>query len=245
MTNTHQASDYVFAPQLQVEDEAGDHYNALLRGMTHKLNNMLGVIHGFSSLILMEDRLPASVVENLGHIKEAAEGVSGLNEAVMAAGGCARVEPQAIHLTDFIGMAENTLREPSLRLDVPFTLTVPPDIPGVRADTSRLKEVLLAILKNAAEAATDNNGTVSMDITPPGVSTPGSDHVDLFIHNTGPVIPTDRAGLVFSPFYTTKDSSHYGIGLTGAAVLCGLMGISLGLRSTGGLTTFWLQIPVA
>jgi signal transduction histidine kinase len=69
--------------------------------------------------------------------------------------------------------------------------------------------------------------------------------VDIFIRNSGPTIPPENLPKVFEPFMTTKESSHYGIGLTAAAVLSGMMDIPLGIRSKDGTTTVWLQVPVA
>ena len=45
---------FLFADQFILEDSANaDFYALLLKGLTHKLNNLLAVIQGFSSLILM------------------------------------------------------------------------------------------------------------------------------------------------------------------------------------------------
>ena len=46
------------------ENSEGFHQE-LLRGLTHKLNNLLAVIQGFSSLILMTEDLDPSVTELL------------------------------------------------------------------------------------------------------------------------------------------------------------------------------------
>ncbi len=238
-------TDYVFAKKLCVEgSHTSEFYNQLLRGMTHKLNNLLAVIQGFSSLILMNDDLEVGVKENLDHMKEAAQNASGLSERILAAGGCARISPQSVVLGDFLPMIDSGLREPCTRLGVPFSLNLAPNVPPVTADAGRLKEVLVELLKNAAEAAADAGGEVSLDIVAPGEVTPGSDRVDFFVRNTGPTISPERLTEFFQPFVTTKDTSHYGIGLTAAAVLGGLMDIPVGAKSEDGVTTFWLQVPV-
>jgi signal transduction histidine kinase len=45
---------FVFPTHLQLGNEHSEGFHQeLLRGLTHKLNNLLAVIQGFSSLILM------------------------------------------------------------------------------------------------------------------------------------------------------------------------------------------------
>lgn len=239
-------SDFTFAPRLNIQESStGEFYNQLLRGMTHKLNNMLAVIQGFSSLILMNDDLEQGVKDNLDHMKEAAMSASGLSERILSAGGCARISTQEIKLADFIPMIDSNLRNPCAKNNIPLTINLAPNVPAVTADAGRLKEVLIEIVANAAEAAAEAGGEVSLDVTAPGELTPGSDRVDVFVRNTGPTIPAEKLAACFEPFVTTKDSSHYGIGLTSAAVLSGMMDIPVGIKSADNVTTVWLQLPVA
>jgi signal transduction histidine kinase len=246
MLTMPETREFLFAPRLATEGSAtGEFYNQLLRGMTHKLNNLLAVIQGFSSLIMMNDDLDAGTRENLEHMKEAAMGASGLSERVLSAAGCARINRQSVVLSDYLPMIDGNLRGPVAKLGVPFSLHLAANVPPVSADPGRLKEVLVEILRNAAEAAAESGGEASLDVVAPGEATPGSDRVDIFIRNTGPTIPPESLAKVFEPFVTTKESSHYGIGLTAAAVLSGMMDIPLGIRSKAGTTTVWLQVPVA
>lgn len=239
-------SEFTFAPRLNIEGSpTGEFYNQLLRGMTHKLNNMLAVIQGFSSLILMGDDLEKGVKDNLDHMKEAAMSASGLSEKILSAGGCARISPQEIKLTDFLPMIDSNLRTPCANGNVPLSINLAPNVPAISADAGRLKEILIEVVANAAEAAAEAGGEVSLDVTAPGEVTPGSDRVDLFIRNSGATIPTEKLAACFEPFVTTKDSSHYGIGLTSAAVLSGMMDIPIGIKSVDNVTTVWLQLPVA
>jgi signal transduction histidine kinase len=104
---------------------------------------------------------------------------------------------------------------------------------------------LIELIANGAEAAAEAGGEVSLDVVAPGELTAGSDKVDIFVRNTGSTIPVEKQAELFQPFVTTKDSSHYGIGLTSAAVLSGMMGLTLGVKSVDNVTTFWLQAPVS
>lgn len=240
---------YVMAqPPVIQGTPAGDFFNHLIRGLVHKQNNFLAVIQGFSSLILMGDNLDETTKENLEHMKEAAQGAAGLAERILAAGGCVRITPQPVQLKDYLPVMDSILRAPFVKFKVPFQITISPEIPPVRIDSSRFKEILGDLLLNAAEAVANSGqaGAAALDILPPGSfpeSRPG--HVDIFIRNTGAPIAPDKLKDVFKPFASTKDSKHFGIGLTVASVLSSQMGITLGVRSNAEATTIWLSVPVA
>ena len=227
---------------------AGDFFNGLIRGLVHKQNNFLAVIQGFSSLILMGDGLDETTKENLEHMKEAAQGAAGLAERILAAGGCVRIAAQAVQLVDYLPVVDGTLRAPFLKFNVPFQINLSPELPPVKVDSGRFKELLGDLLLNAAEAVASSGrpGAVALDVVPPGLvpeSRPGC--VDVFVRNTGAPIPPGKLKDVFKPFASTKDSKHFGIGLIVASVLASQMGITLGVRSNEEATTFWLSVPVA
>lgn len=226
----------------------GEFFNSLIRGLVHKQNNFLAVIQGFSSLILMGDGLDETTKENLDHMKEAAQGAAGLAERILAAGGCVRITAQSVQLKDYLPVMEGTLRAPFNKFNVPFQMNISPDVPPVKIDSGRFKELLGDLLLNAAEAVASSGqpGAAALDVLPPGSvpeSRPGC--ADIFVRNTGSPIAPEKLKDVFKPFSSTKDSKHFGIGLTVASVLASQMGATLGVRSTPEATTFWLSVPVA
>ena len=237
---------YTFFEPLNLEgSRTGEFYNELLRGLAHKLNNQLAVIQGFSSLILMNDGLDSSTKENLDHMKDAALGAGRLSDRVLSAGGCARISLQEVDLAGALPMMESDFKKPCETAGVPCKINVAAGLPKVQADLSRLKEALIELITNAAEAAADKSGEVSVDVFAPGQVNPGSPMVDIFVRNTGDTLSPEKIVEAFVPFTTTRDSDHYGIGLTSAGVLCGMMGMKLGMKSADGITTAWIQVPTA
>lgn len=239
---------YLFPDKLDLQGTAhGEYFTAYLRGLTHKLNNMLAVFQGFSSLLLMNDNLDSSAKESLGHIRSASQNAQSLSERIVPAGGCAKLTLQRISLAEWLPMVDRALREPFQKLGVPFELRADPELPAVEADSGRFKEILVELCKNAAESARESGlpGDCSLEIYGPGRSPEGSQNrIDIFIHNPG-VIREDRAHEIFKPFVSTKDGSHFGLGLTLAANLAHQMGMTLGGKSENNRTTFWLSVPVA
>jgi signal transduction histidine kinase len=237
---------FVFPPILETgqEDSEGFHQE-LLRGITHKLNNQLAVIQGFGSLIMMTENLDPVIQENMQHIKQASQGVAQLSDRIRAAGGCAKISTQPTAIGSYLGMVEGSLREPFNQAGLAFEMEIHPALPKVQVDASKLKEVLMEILRNAAEACQESKGVTMLKLFPPGVITPESERrVDILISNTGSQIPETKQADVFKPFSGSKPS-QLGLGWTIAQMLCSQMKIQIGLASENNSTTFWLSCPVA
>ena len=238
-------SKFIFSNQFQIDENANaEFYGLLLRGMTHKLNNLLAVIQGFSSLIMMDDSVDEAVIENIGHMKEAANNASKLSEKILPAGGCSQITTQELVISELIAMIEDNLREPFAQQNVPFDINCPKKTTKVSADPSRLKTIFLELLKNAADAASSGGGQASIRVFNPGEFTKTEDNcVDILVQNTGSEISADKISKIWEPFYSSKESAHFGIGLTTSAVLAKQMNMRLGVKSDGDSTIFWISIP--
>lgn len=231
---------FTYAPRLEISDpNAEAFYGQLLRGSTHKLNNLLAVIHGFSSLLLMNEDREASEVENLEHIKEAAQSASALGEKMLAVGGCNKVSVGQVVTPDFISGLELVMRKPFEDKQVLFEVDPGVDLPNMSTDASRLRDVLVELLDNASEAAAETGGSAKVSFR----RSPDGARVEAVVENTGPTI-SDLAE-IYEPFYSTKEGRHLGIGLTSAAVLCGQLDILLAGASVDGHTTFVVSVPTA
>jgi signal transduction histidine kinase len=238
---------FVFPTHLQLGNEHCEGFHQeLLRGLTHKLNNLLAVIQGVSSLILMTDDLDPGVAENMQHIREASVGVSALSERIRSAGGCAKLTPQPLSLNEYLGVVEGALLDPFAKNNLQLEAEVQPGLPPILVDPTKLKDILIELLKNAAEAAGPAGGRAMLKIAGPGVITPAEQRrVDILISNTGSQIPQEKLLQMFKPFQGSKTSNHLGLGLTIAAMLCHQMGLQIGLASENNTTTAWLSCPIA
>ncbi|MFT5468802.1 MAG: signal transduction histidine kinase [Verrucomicrobiales bacterium] len=239
-------SPFLFADHLVLDNSpTRDFYIELLRGLAHKNNNVLAVVQGFSSLILMGDNLDENTRENIGQMRNSAQHSSSLSERVLSTGGCGKISPQSIQLSDFLPLADG-LRDICSNAGVGFTQNITKGIPPIVGDINRLRDIFVELVKNAAEgAAHDVAGHVQLDVLAPGEASPLSENrVDIFIRNNGPGIPEQRLAEMFLPFETTKGSNHFGIGLTTAGVLAGQMGMRLGIASETDVTTVWVSAPV-
>ncbi|MDF1812629.1 MAG: ATP-binding protein [Verrucomicrobiales bacterium] len=239
-------AEFVFADDYILESgKTRDFYVAFMKGMIHKNNNLVGVIQGFGSLMLLEDDLSDSLRENTEQMESAGRTMSELNKKVLTAAGCGRVECTAANLQDMFQFHEEKAEAICRDLGVTFKFQASPGLPAVVVDTTKFSEVFENLVRNAAESAAETEKkAVLVEVFPPGAAT-STGHVDMFIRNTSADIPVHKIPEFYEGFYTSKGNDHFGLGLTTAAVLCGQMNIRLGIKCKDGTTAVWLAIPVA
>jgi len=85
-------------------------------------------------------------------------------------------------------------------------------VPHVCCEASQIQQVVLSLLKNAAQAL--SSGTEDPQITI-RLSSPVNDRVSLQIEDNGPGMSADVVARIFDPFYTTRDVGQgAGLGLS-------------------------------
>jgi two-component system, NtrC family, nitrogen regulation sensor histidine kinase GlnL len=239
-------ADFVFADEYQLgQNQTRRFYESFLKGYIHKHNNLMGVIQGFSSLILYEDSINAEVRESAEQMQTSSRIATELNREVMGASGCSRCDSGIVRIADALPYWKGKSEEICAESSVGFTLNASASLPPVTADSTRLGEVIFHLIRNAVDSAADfPQGSVAVDIFPPGEASPGGT-VDLFIRNQSADLSESQIRNCFVPFESSKGAGHFGIGLTSAAILAGDMGCRLGLRCAEGTMTAWLSIATA
>jgi len=96
---------------------------------------------------------------------------------------------------------------------IPIALDQGAALPDVRGDRMLLREALLNIVSNAAEACAASSGEVAVRVR--AVASPGASAaplVEVVVSDTGPGIPRAHLGRLFVPGFTTKETGS-GVGL--------------------------------
>ncbi len=117
-------------------------------------------------------------------------------------------------------------------------LRVEPELPAVAIDSSRLRQALLNLLRNGADAAS-TGGTVRIAVNH------RADDVEIVVEDNGPGVPEADRERLFSPFFTTKTDGT-GLGLVVAREIVREHGgdIAVSTSALGG-AAFVIALPVS
>ncbi len=111
-------------------------------------------------------------------------------------------------------------------------------LPSIQGHEVDFSEGLSNLIENAMEAM---EGTPRKDLTL--TTRAGNDHIQVVIMDTGCGIPDEFRHRLFTPFFTTKNGSHYGLGLFMTRKLLTPYGASIEPHFKEGETLFSVKIP--
>jgi signal transduction histidine kinase len=149
----------------------------------------------------------------------------------------AAVSPEAL-LRELQELLAPELHKSSVALVLDGTVAT-----AVEADAQQIKQVLINLVRNAAESI-GKNGKVTLRARESRLAKDGRRAVALEIEDTGGGIPPDVQKRLFDPFFTTKPSGT-GLGLSIAARIVGKHGGALEFETQAGRgTTFRVMLTV-
>src|SRR5687767_13071097 len=129
-------------------------------------------------------------------------------------------------------------RSDQLFADVELIVDVDPPLP-IRADSSKLRQVLWNLVRNAADAAAAGGKHVTVKASLGDFD----DEVRIVVTDDGPGIPADRLAHIFDPFFTTKEKGT-GLGLATSHSVVAEHGGRIDVDSTVGKgTSFVVTLP--
>jgi len=217
-----------------------------LSSMSHELRTPMNAILGFGQLMEYDDMLPDDAKDSTQEILKAGNHLLRLINEVL---DLSRVES---------GHIEMSLEPVEVDLVVEESLNLMATLAGkrniqlsykglagavVRADRTRLKQVLLNLLSNAIKY-NHEGGSVKLEI-----SDAGNDQLRIQVMDTGPGIPNESLEDLFQPFNRlgTENSAieGTGIGLTLTRRIVELMGGVVDVHSEVGVgSCFWVDLPL-
>jgi PAS domain S-box-containing protein len=217
-----------------------------LSRMSHELRTPLNAILGFAQLLEM-DALDPEQREGTQQILKAGRHLLGLIDEVLDVSrvdsGRLSLSVEALDLSELVEETVDLIRPLAAQRDITVSVPTANDGSVVLADRQRLKQVLLNLLSNAVKYNREGGRVLvaSSNVAP--------DRLRLAVADTGPGIPLEVRGRLFSPFdrlgaeQTTVQGS--GLGLALAKRLVEAMGGSIGFEcEEGSGATFWIELPL-
>jgi PAS domain S-box-containing protein len=217
-----------------------------LSSMSHELRTPLNAILGFAQMMESDSPAPTnSQKDSISQILSAGwhllELVNQVLDLGMIESGKVSLSPESVSLAEVISECRTMMEPQALKRGIEMTF------PGfdrplcVRADRTRLKQVLINLLSNAIKYNRER-GTVVVDCT---TNIPGRTRIS--VADTGAGLPPEKLAQLFQPFNRLGQEAGTvegtGIGLVVTRRLVELMDGELGVESTVGAgSVFWCEL---
>jgi len=227
-------------------DRANEAKSAFLSSMSHELRTPMNAILGFSQLLEDDDRLEADQKDDVREILKAGSHLLDLINEVL---DLSRVESGQLDLSletvevsavagECLAMIEPLAQRRNIVIQNSGLKPA-----WVRADRTRLKQVLLNLLSNAVKYNREG-GQVGLNI-----KVHEHNRLRIQVSDTGKGLSLEQTNNLFQPFDRLGaeygDIEGTGIGLTIVSRLMQLMRGSVDVESEEGVgSTFWLELPL-
>jgi len=182
----------------------------LAAGVAHEINNPLGVILCHLDLVKDESNLSEEAKEDLKIIEKHVGNCRNIISDLLRFARQSRPSFAMASINDLIdevvAMASNQMGMQSIQVEV----SLDDRIPKIRVDVDRMRQVLLNLLLNSAQAI-EKKGNIRFLSR----YDQGNENVVVTVEDNGCGIPDDLHDKIFDPFFTTKaPGKGTGLGLS-------------------------------
>ena len=209
----------------------------LAAGLAHEIRHPLASIEGAVNVLANPDSPDDLQSEFRGIIKKECRRLGGLVTELL---DFARPRETRLRRLDVAAIVDDVVR---LARSSPATSKVrietelPRSLPAVECDEEQIKQVLLNLVMNAAQAMPDG-GRIDVSASQQGGS------VDLIVADDGPGIAEEMRARIFDPFFTTRESGT-GLGLAVVQQIVSQHGGQIEVEQNGAKgARFVVRIPI-
>lgn len=211
------------------------------RMLSHELKNPLAGARGAAQLMVQSEdsetaELAALIVRELDRARR-------ISDRWCQVGEIALGPLEAVNLHALVRESVESARAASAG-DVRFTEAFDPSLPDAAADGDLVRQAVLNLLINAAEAVRGKPGAVQVTTryrrARPGGAAPDA-RLEIAVEDDGPGVPPDLQDAIFNPFVTGKPAGE-GLGLALVTRIAELHGGGVEFESRPGRTVFRLYL---
>ena len=212
----------------------------LAAGVAHEINNPIGVMLGFSQVLLKRTAEDSPMHKPLATIEREGLRCKHIVESLLDFAHYSKPNLERADLNDLVEAALELTTHKATVTNIKTIKRYAPNLPQVLADQNRLQQVFLNILLNAYQAMPDGGELRIM-------TRQVNQEVHAVFADTGIGIPPEHLNRIFDPFFTTKEVGEgTGLGLSISYGIVEQHGGTIEAKSkvdTG--STFTVKLPVA
>lgn len=209
------------------------------RKIVHEAHNPLGIVTNYLSILSGKLTDNQAAQEDLRIVREEIRRVSLIIGELSSFSRRGETERQPVDVNAVLKDLSRIARESfEQSAGVRLALKLESGLPEIRCDANRLKQVVLNLLKNAAEAMPDG-GTVTLESRRLEMEPPC---VEVGVKDQGPGIPDGVAQHLFEPFRSTK--GRQGLGLSIVYGIVRELGGTITYETGGAGTVFRVRLPL-
>jgi len=214
-------------------------------GLAHEIRNPLGSIKASAQYLAETSEQSEDASEFLGIIVDEVDRLNRVVSSFLDYARPAHSDTEPISVNPAVHLTLQLLRPECDSVNVALHVTLDPDLPKVRIDIERLRQVLINLVQNAVQAMT-GGGDIFVETRVQDrfrVGEGARRWVQISVRDTGPGIPSDLLANLFVPFVTTKQQGT-GLGLAISHRIVSEAGGRIDVRSREGFgSTFLVLLP--
>ena len=236
---------------VDASEDASRAKSAFLANMSHELRTPLNAVIGYSEMLTEEvrERGLEVLLPDLDKIHSSGKHLLRLINDILdlskIEAGRMELFPEVFDVPSLVREVSGTIRPLAERRGNALELRCHEDVRRMRADLTRVRQVLLNLLSNAAKFT--ENGRVALDVE--RVVTNGEPWIHFHVRDTGIGLSPEQVGKLFKAFSqadasTTRRYGGTGLGLAISRQLCLMMGGEVTMESTPGEgSVFTMMLP--
>lgn len=214
------------------------------RKVAHEINNPLGIISNYIAAMKLRLTDNEQINSELTIIDEEIQRISSLiGQIDMFSKDRARI----LEFTDVNAAILNVIQlvESAHFTHAEIAISFLPDdnLPRINTSKDAIKQILINLLKNAAEAMNDGGQITVQTRQPTPEVANGREGIEIVVADTGPGLPESVTATMYSPFVTTKKNGHSGLGLSIVHKTIADLGGTVSYTSTRDGTSFSIFLP--
>ena len=194
--------------QREVDSQETESWQKLLRVLTHEIMNGMGPVLSLSRSLKRSINQPEKILAGLDTIENTGEGLVQFIKEYRKLSTLPPPEKKHISVVTMLNQVKALFAEELNKSNIKMEMEIDPPSMVLHADPHQLEQVLINLVKNAADSLESlKEGVIRIKAFQTGK------HIELRIEDNGPGIRDEIRDQVFVPFFSTKHGGT-GIGLS-------------------------------